>query len=99
MTNKAKVKDFNDLRVDSETVRNLPGSRWIVTFRKDGDISIKPLTDEEFVTTEELILQHLNAKAEFRPDVLVKFMTAAIRNMAYRYGDINRNMKPIIDGD
>jgi hypothetical protein len=26
-------------------------------------------------------------------------MTAAIKNMAYRYGDINRNMKPIIDND
>ncbi|MBX3617483.1 hypothetical protein [Nitrosomonas sp.] len=99
MVAKAKEKKYPEIRIDSETMRNLPGSRWLVTFGRDGGVYIEPLSDDEFMTNEEKVLQHLNEKVEFRPEVLAKFMTAAIKNMAYRYGDINRNMKPIIDND
>ncbi|MBS0300520.1 MAG: hypothetical protein JSR32_11510 [Proteobacteria bacterium] len=53
MAAKAKEKKYPEIRIDSETMKNLPGSRWLVTFCRDGDIYIEPLSGDEFLTTKE----------------------------------------------
>lgn len=92
----AKRQDCHEISIDADIMKDLLGTRWIVRFKLDGGISIKPVAYEEFLTTDEKILDGLNEKLQFNPQVLATFVTSAIKNMASRYGEKN-NARVTID--
>jgi len=85
----AKVKPSPDIQIDPEMMKSLQGSRWLVWFDYDGGLRFKPILPEEFLTTEEKILDKLNNKIVFQPEVLQKFMIGAINNLVHQCDKVN----------
>lgn len=94
----AKVKPSPDTQIDPEIMKNLKGSRWLVWFDHDGGLRFKPILPEEFLTTEEKILDGLNNKIVFQPDILQKFMIGAINNLVHQCDKVN-SMKTVTERD
>lgn len=84
-----KAKHSPGIQIDSEMMESLKGSRWLVWFDYDGGLRFKPILPEEFLTTEEKILERMNNKIVFQPDVLQKFMIGAINNLVHQCDKVN----------
>ncbi|SNX59074.1 hypothetical protein SAMN06296273_0512 [Nitrosomonas ureae] len=93
-----KAKPSSNIQIDHEMMETLKGSRWLVWFDYDGGLRFKPILPEEFLTTEEKILDKLNNKMVFQPDVLQKFMIGAINNLVHQCDKVN-GMKTVNERD
>ncbi len=91
-----KAKQSPDIQMVPEIIENLKGSRWMLSFDHEGKIQIKPIPPDACVMNHEQILEALNKRVVFRPDLIEKFMIGAIHNLVLQCDHVN-GIKPVND--